>query len=178
MVAWETCKIPPWWSLVVSYLLTVWSRQGFPSWTQIQIQERIGSWVHAPACNSTINNQTQFREKQSIQFYSFLWGGRYWPSLSTCDRVGVLPKWLGVFLLFTLQNSFPLGPAKGGFPQGSLAPEGLRFQFQHALSVCCRFCERFCSLRKWRSIDVFYYIGPCRNTGKSSGQYRFIGCPS
>ena len=33
-------------------------------------------------------------------------------SLSTCDRVGgVCPSdWGVVFLLFTLQNSFPLGP--------------------------------------------------------------------
>ena len=57
-------------------------------------------------------------------------------SLSTCDRVGGLPKWLGGRLLIVYTPEFiSAWPWAKGFPQGSLAPEGLRFQFQHALSV-------------------------------------------
>lgn len=80
---------------------------------------------------------------------------------------GVCPKDWGVFLLFTLQNSFPLGPAKGGFPQGSLAPEGLRFQFQHALSVAVVSVKDFALFGSEDQSMYFIILGPAETLGKA-----------
>ena len=167
MVVWEICKIPPWWSLVVYF--TCWLFEpGKDSHLGHKFKFRkglvVGSTPQLVTVRSTIKRSFERNTLfNSIHFYE---GADTDLHFQLVTGWGICPKDWGSSYCLHSRIHFRLAPAKGGFPQGSLAPEGLRFQFQHALSVAVVSVK---DLDLFRSEDQWMYfiiLGPAETLEK------------